>query len=161
MRMLSRNVAKRLLKPIPFVLALFLLGCPVVLPLQGNDVGRRISKDELGFVRPGITSKSDLVPKLGRPDVIWENERVWVYNWDIIRSKYLVGILGPGSSPSYGTVENRVHCVLFFRFDVNDRVERFQLTRRPSSDSYGEHLGKADKAASIWSQRHWPSAMNR
>jgi hypothetical protein len=120
----------------------FLLGCPVILPLGGSDIGRRVSKDQLTFVRPGTTSKTEVIAQLGEPNVIWENERVLAYNWDVIRSKYLVGVLGPGSSPPYGTVENRTHCILFFRFDPEDRVERFELTRRPSTVSYGEHLRK-------------------
>jgi hypothetical protein len=138
----SPRVTNCLFNPLILLLVFFLLGCPVVLPLGGGDVGRRITKNQLAFVRPGITSKSDVIAQLGEPDVIWENERVLAYNWDVIRSKYLVGVLGPGSSPPFGTVENRVHCVLLFRFDPEDRVERFQLTRRPSSDSYGAHLRK-------------------
>ena len=46
------------------------------------------------------------------------------------------------ASPPFGTVENRAHCILLLRFDPEDRVEGFKLTRQSSSDSYGEHLTK-------------------
>jgi len=120
---------------------LFIQGC-IMLPIPtGEDkvlAGDQIANEELNFIRSGITTKEEVVERLDDPDVIWQEERIFAYNWQMRWGLLLV--LAPGGA--YGAPDIATKYVLLIRFDPNDRVERFEVTHRSSFDSYGEHLEK-------------------
>ena len=102
--------------------------------------GRGLTSEELSFIRPGITTKGDVVERLADPDVIWIEERIFAYNWRTRWGIYIAVVAGP---PFVGGGDIGVKdIVLLIRFDPNDRVERFEVTHRSRFDSYGEHLEK-------------------
>ena len=130
---------------------LFLQGCGILpIPTGGDKVlaGDQITNDELSFIRPGITTKKEVVERLGEPTVFWEDERIFAYNWQMRLGILLWFYVGTG-----GAEDITKKYVLLIRFDPNDRVERFEVTRglvtvkaweelyeRVKPDSYGEHL---------------------
>ena len=116
------------------------------LPIPTGDAipgkGRGLTSEELSFIRPGITTKGEVVEQLANPDVIWVEERIFAYTWwtrwGIL---YSGGVTPYGASASADDIGVK-HNVLLIRFDPNDRVERFEVTHRSRFDSYGEHLEK-------------------
>jgi len=114
------------------------------LPIPTGDAipgkGRGLTSEELSFIRPGITTKGEVVERLADPDVIWIEERIFAYNWRTRWGIYIAVVAGP---PFVGGGDIGVKdIVLLIRFDPNDRVERFEVTHRSRFDSYGEHLEK-------------------
>ena len=128
---------------------LFIQGC-IMLPIPtGEDkvlAGEQITNEELNLIRPGITTKEEVVDRLHNPDVIWEEERIFAYNWQMRWGVLLWAVaVGHGFGGAFaGGAEDIIgnNYVLLIRFDSNDRVERFEVTHRSSFDSYGEHLEK-------------------
>lgn len=119
-------------------------GC-IVLPIPtGEDkvlAGRAFGGDELSFIQPGITTRHEVTERLGEPTLIWEEERIFAYNWQTKWGVLLWAIGGaPGATGGAQDIVNKY--ALLIRFDPNGRVERFEATERSRSDSYGEHLEK-------------------
>ena len=119
---------------------LFIQGCILPIPTGEDKVlaGDQIANEELNFIRPGITTKEEVVERLHNPDVIWEEERIFAYNWQM-----RWGVLFWSAGPFTGGAEDMsTKYVLLIRFDPIDRVERFEVIHRSRFDSYGEHLEK-------------------
>ncbi len=117
---------------------LFVQGCYILPIPTGEDkvlAGDEVTNEELNFIRPGITTKKEVVERLGEPTVIWEDERIFAYDWQM-----RWGILLWAHYPSSGVEDIANKYVLLIRFDPNDQVERFEATERSNFDSYGEHL---------------------
>jgi len=142
MKCLKIHSAARLLF-IMIIPVLFVQGC-ILLPIPTGDAipgeGRDFTSEELSFIRPGITTKGEVVERLADPDVIWVEERIFAYNW---RTRWGI-IIGVVAGPPFVGGDNIgvKDIVLLIRFDSNDRVERIEVTHRSSFDSYGEHLEK-------------------
>ncbi len=118
-----------------------------MLPIPNEKViaGDQMTNKELNFIRPGITTKEEVVERLDDPDVIWQEERIFAYNWQTTWGVLLwaVGYAHGGVAAGAGAEDiGQKNYVLLIRFDPNDRVERFEATKRSESDSYGEHLKK-------------------
>jgi len=131
--------------------ALFAQGCvPIPIPTGEDEVlfGRQVTEQQLAFIRPGVTSKSEIIEHLGEPNVFWEDERIFAYNWAMRwRVAGNVVYLFP-FPPHIGT-----HYVLLIRFDPSDRVERFEITKPRSwlpGGSYGEHLDSYGEHLKKW-----------
>ena len=124
--------------------ALSLAGC-IVLPIPTHeDVvlgGKPVSEDQLAFLVPKVTTKREVVSRLGSPNVIWEDARVFAYNWEM-RQGILFWAIGGYAGGAMGAEDVPKRYVLLIRFDEQDRVERFGRTVRPASMSYGEFIQK-------------------
>ena len=122
---------------------LFIQGCILPIPTGEDKVlaGDQIANEELNFIRPGITTKEEVVERLNDPDVIWEEERIFAYNWQM-RWGILFWAVGHGLQVAGGAEDIATKYVLLIRFDPIDRVERFEVIHRSRFDSYGEHLEK-------------------
>lgn len=119
--------------------ALFAQGC-IIMPTGEDKVlsGRQVTAEQLAFIRPGVTVKSEIIERLGEPDVFWEDERIFAYNWQM-RTGILVPLAGHPLKPT-AALHIPVRYILLIQFDPNDRVKRFEVTRPSAFDSYGEHL---------------------
>jgi hypothetical protein len=123
---------------------LFIQGC-IMLPIPSEKViaGHQMTNKELNFIRPGITTKEEVVERLDDPDMIWQEERIFAYNWQTTWGVLLWVVAAGYGYGDYGAEDiGQKNYVLLIRFDPNDRVERFEATKRSKSDSYGEHLKK-------------------
>jgi outer membrane protein assembly factor BamE (lipoprotein component of BamABCDE complex) len=129
--------------------ALALASC-VVLPVatQENKVlgGKPVSEEQLAFLAPKITTKREVLERLGRPNVIWEDARVFAYNWEM-RQGILFWVVSGYTTGAAGMEDIPKHYLLLIQFDRQERVRRFARTVRPASKSYGEFLQEWLKSA--------------
>ncbi len=74
----------------------------IAIPL-GTQVlrGKAISEEEVAFIKPGVTTKSQVLEYLGNPDIVWENERVLAYEW--VRGTAWFVVAGGGRGGNGGT----------------------------------------------------------
>ena len=87
-----------------FILLLFPLfnGC-IVIPIPtpehgaGADGGRgRIPRETIDLIKPGITTREDVLLMLGGPDIVDENETTFAYCWSVVEGYYIAGMPYPG-----------------------------------------------------------------
>ena len=84
----------------------------------------------------GVTTKTDVALLLGEPDLIWEPERIYVYEWSRRRAEVL--IIGEYATYGYTLKSNEV---LIVQFNERDRLARFDKMARPSNyEEYGIFL---------------------
>ncbi len=129
-------------------------GCIAVpVPTLDREVleGHPIYKVQIASWNPGITTKREVINQLGQPNVIWEDEQVFAYNWEVRTGKlyWAVGVF-PGATG--GTEPIAKSNVFLVQFDDKDRVKRFEITTRPAFKKYGDFLmdwlKQADKITS-------------
>ena len=108
--------------------------------------GKPVAEDQLAFLVPRVTTKREVLDRLGGPDVIWEDARVFAYNWDM-RQGILFWAISGYTTGAAGAEDMPKHYVLLIRFDEHDRLERFARTVRPATVSYGEFLQRWLKRA--------------
>ncbi len=122
--------------------ALALAGC-VALPISTHEdkvlAGKPVTEEQLSFLAPKVTTKREVIERLGSPNVIWQDARVLAYNWEM-RQGILFWVVSGYTTGAAGAEDIPKHYVLLIRFDEQDRVERFERTVRPSTMSYGEFL---------------------
>jgi len=117
-------------------------GC-VVLPIPTGErkvlAGKPVTQEQLAFLTPKVTSKMEVVDRLGSPDVIWEEGRIFAYNWEM-RQGVLLWAVGAGYSAVGGIADIPKRYVLLIQFDDQDRLRRFERAVRPAFKSYGDFL---------------------
>ena len=111
--------------------------------------GRQVADEQLAFIQRGVTTKGEIIDGLGQPDVFWEDERIFAYDWHM---RWGVGIPlcgGPIPASCGPNLDIPKYYRLLIRFDPSDRVERYEVTVPSAFDSYGkqmeEWLGKERK----------------
>lgn len=122
--------------------ALSLTGC-IALPISTNEdkvlAGKPVAEDQLAFIVPKVTTKREVIDRLGSPDVIWEDARVFAYNWEM-RQGILFWAISGYTTGAAGAEDIPRRYALLIRFDEQGRVERFARKVRPWSGSYGQFL---------------------
>jgi len=85
-----------------------LSGC--VLPLPADRVvGRAVTVDPL-TIKVGETTREDVVQRLGDPDAIWVDERVFAYRWRHINTLIIGRLLGVEISQGGAKLSARTNC---------------------------------------------------
>jgi len=162
---LSRRIAKSIVPegpsmrvgmivPLLFCALISQTGC-ILLPIPAQEykvlAGTPVTEEQLVFLASNVTTKSEVIDRLGSPDVIWEEARLFVYNW-VVRQGILIWAVGGGYSGAAGISDIPKHYMLLIQFDDQDRVQRFERAVRPSYKSYGDFLkewiGDSDKKSS-------------
>lgn len=141
---------------IPFLFCALILqtGC-VLLPIPVEEqkilAGKPVTEEKLAFLTISATRKNEVMTRLGNPDVIWEEARLFAYNWDM-RQGILLWAVGAHYSGAAGMSDIPKHYMLIIQFDDQDRVQRFERAVRPPYKSYGDFLkewvGDSDKKSS-------------
>lgn len=123
-----------------------LTGCILVPIPTGEDkllAGKPVTEEQLSFLAPGKTTAQQVVARLGNPVVIWEEARVFVYNWKM-RQGILFWVVGGASQGSVaggaGMTDIPRHYLLLIRFDEQERVRYFERAVCPLNVSYSEFL---------------------
>lgn len=113
----------------------------VPIPTPENKVlaGKQVTDEQLSFLTPSITTKQDVLERLGNPAVIWEDARVFVYRWDM-RQGILFWAVGAYYSGALGMTDIPKKYLFLIRFDEQDRVQRFEQMVCPPYRSYAECL---------------------
>jgi outer membrane protein assembly factor BamE (lipoprotein component of BamABCDE complex) len=117
-------------------------GCVAVpVPTKEDKVlsGRPVTEEQIAFLTPKVTTKQEVIEQLGNPNIIWEDARVFVYNWEM-RQGVLFWAAGATYSGAVGAKDIPKYYLLLIQFDDQERVLRFERTVRPSSQPYAEFL---------------------
>jgi hypothetical protein len=127
-----------------FLLASALLqsGCimlPIPTPEKKVLQGKPVTPEQIAFLSPGDTTSAQVVARLGKPDIIWEEARVYAYNW-VLRSVVLFWAVGAGGRGAAGLEDLEGRHALLIQFDRHDRVLRYESVVRPPLKSYGDFL---------------------
>jgi outer membrane protein assembly factor BamE (lipoprotein component of BamABCDE complex) len=121
---------------------LALAGC-VALPISTREdkvlAGKPVTEEQLSFLVPKVTTKREVVDRLGSPNLIWQDARVLAYNWEM-RQGILFWVISGYTTGAAGAEDIPKRYVLLILFDEHDRVERFERTVRPASMSYGKFI---------------------
>jgi hypothetical protein len=124
-------------------------GCLAVPIPTGEQTpaGKPVSQEQVAFLTPGVTTKEEVTEHLGSPSMIWEEARLFSYDW-AVRRGVLVWVAGGGYSGAGGIADISEHRSLLIQFDEHYRVRRFGSAVRPGYQSYGDFLrewvGKPD-----------------
>jgi len=126
-----------------FFLSVMLLmeGC-IMAPVPTKEdrvlAGKPVTDAQLSFLTPKITTMGEVVERLGKPNIIWEDARVFVYHWDMRQGILFWAVMWtPG-----GMEDIPKHYLLLIRFDEQGRVLRFARTTRPLSQPLADFLQK-------------------
>jgi hypothetical protein len=137
-----QSMRARLLIPVLFCALISQAGC-IVLPIPAREhvvlAGKPVTEDQLDFITPKVTTKSEVVARLGSPNVIWEEARLFSYDWEM-RQGILIWAIGAHYSGAAGISDIPSHHMLLVRFDDQDRVQHFERAVRPPFKSYGDFL---------------------
>lgn len=146
------------LKALPLIITLFsamiwLNGC-VLLPIPTGErkvlEGKRVTQEQMAFLTPNVTTKKEVIDRLGSPDVIWEDARVFVYQW-VMRWGFLFCAVGGYTTGGAGIEDIPKKYGLLIQFDEQDRLRRFEKVVFPAFKSYGDFLkewvGNFDKTS--------------
>lgn len=117
-------------------MALIVSAC-VMIPLPAPDP--EIPDEKLGPIVVGKTTRSEIEAVLGKPDIIWETERVWVYEAGTGDRLFVIMGAGPYNA-GWNTLELDQQVVMV-RFDKDGRVARLERSRAPAGGrDYGKFL---------------------
>lgn len=112
---------------------------PVPTPEDKVLSGKQVKKEQLSFLSPSITTKQDVLERLGNPAVIWEDARVFVYRWEM-RQGILFWAVGAYYSGALGMTDLPKKYLFLIQFDGQDRVQRFEQTVCPPYRSCADCL---------------------
>ncbi len=100
------------------MILLFNSGC-VYVPLPSHDLISQkgvINEELINSIKPGETTREDLLLIVGAPDTQYEQDRYFIYEWEATES--LIGVPGGGKF----NVITHYFCV---EFDEDNRIKRF------------------------------------
>ncbi len=121
------------------LLVLALSSC-VVLPIPRDRIeGHVVTADPKVVLHTGVTTRDEVIARLGEPSAIWEEKRIVAYSWDQVKWATLWLIAGY-SGMIGGVFDVPTHHMLLIQFDENNRVKRVGQADRPDSKSYGTFL---------------------
>lgn len=138
-----------------------LCGCLMVpIPTSERKVlaGKPVPPEQLAFLVPNVTTKTEVTDQLGSPNVIWEDAHVFAYHWVVRRGVVLLfgDVTDAGDYPGTDFVvgvssDIPKRYVLLIQFDEQDRLRRFERAVHPAFQWYGdflkERVGNFDKAS--------------
>jgi len=108
-------------------------------------ISKKITKEELTFIQEGMTSKNEVIERLGPPSVIWKKANIFAYDcvskWGDL---FILVFVGAGYGGFGGTELKplaETH-ILLIQFDENDLIKRFEKISIAGSDDYGNLLEK-------------------
>ncbi len=118
---------------------MLLLASCVMLPVPTPEdkvlAGKPVEDGQLSFIETEITTKEEVIERLGNPNVIWEDARTFIYSWDM-RQGILLWAAGAHYTGGVGKKDIAKHYLLLIQFDEKGRVLRFARMERPWSQSY-------------------------
>lgn len=132
---------------IPSLCVLLLLTSCIMIPVPTPEskilAGTPVTEEQLYFLNLESTTKQVVMERLGNPNFIWEDERIFTYNWDMRQGIlfWAVGGMSQGAlGGGGGMTDIPKHHLLLIQFDEQDRVQRFERATRPVYQTYIEFL---------------------
>jgi hypothetical protein len=101
----------------------FVLPACIIIPTSQHYVGGRFDIDyaTIDSMKPGVTSKEDVVLRLGEPDLVVNSERVLGYRWQKAQAYLFAG--GPGAGVGAPIMTTYLLLLEFNEKDVLLRAE--------------------------------------
>ena len=124
--------AYRTLRLCLFCGSLMLSGC-LVIPVDQATVGSRdkISEDTIAAFQVGVTTRKDVVLRLGEPDYVTEDERQLQYFWSRI---YMIwAVVGQTGNGAVGDVGKKY--TLLVTFSPEGLLQQTELVKAPIGDA--------------------------
>ena len=105
------------------LLILFSAAC-MIIPTPEHRIAGRVPCDEekTTFIMKETTSKEEVLLKLGEPDLVLNQERIFVYRWEMVAAYFFVGGYGAGAM---GPI-SRPH-FLIIEFDDKNIISRHEV----------------------------------
>ena len=127
-------------KPVILILVVIWASACIAIPFPADEVtsGHEISEEEVLFIESGVTTRQQVLERLGDPSVIWEDERVVAYNWEHVGWRMAI-VAAAGGTGVGGVLDVTTPHALVIQFDEADRVKKFERTTIPPL-SYGPFL---------------------
>ena len=101
-------------------------GCVMIIPTLEHVEGPTrgvIEQETLGSIRAGVTTREEVLLRLGEPDVVMRNERLFGYHWVTVWGKFFVAYGGAGGGgPLWQT-----RYLALFEFDEKGIVKRHEV----------------------------------
>ena len=131
----SRTIAALLGAPV------FLGGCALPIPTPEDTLlsGVRVTQEQLAFLTPSVTTSTEVIAQLGNPHLIWEDARIYAYDWEM-RQGILVWVVAGPASAAMGVEDIPKRYALLIEFDETWHVRRFERTTRDWFTSYASFL---------------------
>lgn len=111
-------------KQLPVLLLSVLLSVQACVPVYSYHdrvaAGQKVTSEQATFINPGITTRDEVISKLGKPAVDLRDLRILMYPWTELKSQW-VGVV-PGF---IWTAPLTASWVLFVATDENGRVTHF------------------------------------
>src|SRR5687768_11344195 len=111
-----------------------LSGCvaaPIPHPEYRIQTSRRpITTNDTLAMRPGTTTRGDVLCVLGEPDYWWDNERVLAYQWTT-SNLGIAWAAGGGYQGAAGFIDIPIHHFLLISFDAQHRVKQVEFHEPP------------------------------
>ena len=128
------------------ILACLGQGCVIVpVPASGKDAscGTRICREETSFIKPGQTTRAEVIGRFGQPFAIHEKPEAIAYNWAVITWYWFgMGVTGcPGLNFDSGRLSERGE-VLLIQFDRDDCVQRYDFRHLSECQAVKEVLAQ-------------------
>jgi hypothetical protein len=142
-----KHFAKLLLRTAPCLTAgLLLTGCIGVVPTPITskvEHGQRVKPEDVLFIQPGVTTRAEVIAKLGRDYAALPHERVIGYSWELEGGNLVCWavVAGPGGE---GGGANVIPLggwrALFIAFDDAGRVRATAFKKPSLRKSLHEHM---------------------
>ncbi|MFN9078392.1 MAG: hypothetical protein ACK5WX_13310 [bacterium] len=112
---------------------------PIPLPQDTVLEGKPVTAEQIAFLTPSVTTKAEIIERLGLPSVVWEDARVMTYDWEM-RQGILIWAVGGYTVGAAGITDIPAHHLLIMEFDESWTLRRYEHATRDLMKSYPDFL---------------------
>lgn len=116
-------------------------GCILPVPTPHGKIleGAEVTSSDLTLLQPTVTTKAEVMQRLGPPAIFWRDENTLIYRW-VQRKGVLLWAIGGGYSADFGAMDITAEFAFLVKFDETDRFARSETLRKPAGKSFGQFL---------------------
>lgn len=114
------------------VILILMLSICAVAPFPSTVGELPFTDEEIGFIKPGLTSRGQVEAALGKPDIVRINSALAVYGRARRVAGLIAGVMGKGAIAPIETLH-----LLIVRYGANELVEVLDVLRLGTSTSGG------------------------
>ncbi len=136
-------------------LALLLSSGCVVIPVPSQEktvVSQQFTSPVVDSIVPGLTTRTDLLERLGKPYTTLDKPHILVYPWTT-EGGGLFWVVAAGVGVAGGFLPFHYHYALLIALDETEHVTNVEITKRRPLDSLREHAYKWAQAKGLAGDR--------
>jgi hypothetical protein len=114
-------------------------GCVVPLPSDSSSpalVGHKLGPEEINFINAGVTTRDELISKLGFPPIELEGFKILAYPWIALKRNWVVAGAAPYGGGVIATIPETANNTLFVAIDNRNKVLKWGFDQRQRSDKF-------------------------